>query len=66
MSELIIFYLLFRTCCDYFNNLRKLKEIAAECEKDIELRVTMDDIITSIDVRIIKFQVKYCTCNVER
>ncbi|EFO13676.1 hypothetical protein LOAG_14852 [Loa loa] len=28
----------------------KLKEIAAECEKDIELRVAMDDIVTKIDV----------------
>uniref|UniRef100_A0AAF5PU65 Uncharacterized protein n=1 Tax=Wuchereria bancrofti TaxID=6293 RepID=A0AAF5PU65_WUCBA len=27
----------------------KLKEIAAECTKDIELRVTMDDIIARID-----------------
>ncbi|CAG9533767.1 unnamed protein product [Cercopithifilaria johnstoni] len=31
----------------------KLKEIATECEKDIELRIIMDDIVTRIDVRII-------------
>ncbi|VDP17900.1 unnamed protein product [Onchocerca flexuosa] len=31
----------------------KLKEIAAECEKDVELRLTMDDIATRMDVRII-------------
>uniref|UniRef100_A0A915PZ38 Uncharacterized protein n=1 Tax=Setaria digitata TaxID=48799 RepID=A0A915PZ38_9BILA len=29
----------------------KLKEIAMECEKDIELRVTMDDIAAGMDVR---------------
>ncbi|MCP9262525.1 hypothetical protein DINM_005901 [Dirofilaria immitis] len=30
----------------------KLKEIATECEKDITLRLAMDDIATRMDVRI--------------